>query len=65
MSKRFVGHAVFPLAASLFNHSCDPNTSTVMCGLHQVTVATRKIRQGEEMCHIYQVRLNSESSQRP
>ena len=54
---------VFPTAASLLNHSCDPNSATVVlrsetsdgeCGSVQVTFATRVIRKGEEICHIYQ-----------
>ena len=62
---------VFPTAASLLNHSCDPNSATVYLrrktrtsddedeadargGSVQVTFATRVIRRGEEICHIYQ-----------
>lgn len=65
---------VFPTAASLLNHSCDPNSATVILkrkktekasaksdeddeargGSVQVTFATRVIRRGDEICHIYQ-----------
>ena len=62
---------VFPTAASLLNHSCDPNSATVVLkgapeqseggvgarrrgGSVQVTFATRLIRKGEEICHVYQ-----------
>ena len=60
---------VFPTAASLLNHSCDPNSATVILrrktkmsdksdedarGSVQVTFATRVIGKGEEICHIYQ-----------
>ena len=56
---------VFPTAASLLNHSCDPNSATVVLkksgegvggggGSVQVTFATRLIRKGKEICHVYQ-----------
>ncbi len=64
------GLAIFPTAASLLNHSCDPNTSTVTLlpdrpviateecenvrGTLQVTFATKIILKGEEICHVYQ-----------
>ena len=64
-----VGNGVFPRVASLLNHSCDPNTATVIVGqnhssdsnsetvivgLNQFTVASRTIEKGEEICHVYQ-----------
>ncbi|CAB4068136.1 unnamed protein product [Lepeophtheirus salmonis] len=48
------GLAVFPLAASIFNHSCDPNTAPVYTGPYQITIATRPILPGESICHVYQ-----------
>ena len=64
MTRKPYALGVFPTAASLLNHSCDPNSATVVlrgetsddgeCGSVQVTFATRVIRRGEEICHIYQ-----------
>lgn len=49
------GNCIFGRTASLVNHSCDPNTSTLYLeGNVQVTVTTRSIRRGEEINHIYQ-----------
>jgi hypothetical protein len=48
------GLAFYPKSASLMNHSCNPNTGTVVIKNMQITVATKKIEPGEEICHIYQ-----------
>ena len=45
VTRSMVGCAVFPVAASVINHSCDPNTATVVTmeeegiGRRQVQVA--------------------------
>lgn len=63
LEKTQIGSAIYPTAASLLNHSCDPNSSPVTTSyvkdgsnvvLQQVTVASRVIEVGEEICHIYQ-----------
>ena len=69
MTRKPYALGVFPTAASLLNHSCDPNSATVILrrktkmsdksdedarGSVQVTFATRVIGKGEEICHIYQ-----------
>ena len=46
--------AIFSRAASLLNHSCNTNTVAVVQKNVQVTVATKRIFPGEEICHIYQ-----------
>ena len=46
--------AVFSAVAALLNHSCATNTGTVVQRDVQITVATRRIEIGEEICHIYQ-----------
>lgn len=60
VQKRPLGSALYPAAASILNHSCDPNSGPFQAGLKQVTVATRAIKAGEEVTHIYQV-LNKRS----
>ncbi len=61
MSRTVLGSALYPRVASLLNHSCDPNTAPVTLSretgrpLRQVSVAGRRIEEGEEICHIYQV----------
>ena len=63
LEKAQIGSAIYPIAASLLNHSCDPNSTPVTTSyvkdgsrivLQQVTVASRVIEAGEEICHIYQ-----------
>lgn len=54
-----VGSAVYPHVASLFNHNCDPNTSPIQVGLDQLTFASRVIRQGDEISHIYQAHFGN------
>ena len=48
---------------SLFNHSCDPNTSRINVGSATVLVATRTIAAGEEVSDIYSMH-HSEIPQR-
>ena len=54
VKRGIVGNALFPTVASIMNHSCDPNSTPVVINQTQVTVATRAIREGEEINHIYQ-----------
>ena len=49
MNQEYLGVALFPTVASCFNHSCDPNTFVVDIGRTQVTVASRRIFEGEEV----------------
>lgn len=51
--KQKYGLAIFP-ASTLLNHSCNPNTTVVTQKNFQVTVASKRIFPGEEICHIYQ-----------
>ena len=44
---------IFTRAVSLLNHSCAPNTGVVCTKDIQMTVATKRIGIGEEICHIY------------
>ena len=44
---------IFPKVACLLNHSCNPNTAVVVQNDEQVTYATKQIKPGEEICHIY------------
>ncbi len=59
VGRTILGNAVFPHAASCLNHSCDPNTAPVVLAgsLRQATVAARCIEEGEEITHVYQVRM--------
>lgn len=45
---------MFPKVASLINHSCNPNTGTVVKKDVQITIATKRIHPGEEICQVYQ-----------
>ena len=49
LNQEYLGVALFPTVASCFNHSCDPNTFVVDIGRTQVTVASRRIFEGEEV----------------
>ena len=51
--KRDYAIGIFSKAASLLNHSCNPNTSVVFVKDEQITFATKQIVPGEEICHIY------------
>ena len=51
--QQYLGVSLFPVVASCFNHSCDPNTMVVDMGRHQVTLASRRILEGEEVCQVY------------
>ena len=44
---------IFTRTVSLLNHSCNPNTGVVCNKDIQMTVATKRIEIGEEICHIY------------
>ncbi len=48
------GIAVFSRVVSVINHSCNPNTGIVVVKNIQVTIATRRIEKGQEICHVYQ-----------
>jgi len=48
-----VGVAIFPDVATHINHSCDPNTFVIDTGGSQVTIASRIIKEGEEINHVY------------
>ena len=46
--------AIFSKVVAIINHSCATNTGIVVQRDLQVTVATKRIEIGEEICHIYQ-----------
>jgi len=53
LNQEYLGVALFPTVASCFNHSCDPNTFVIDIGRIQVTVASRRIFEGEEVSQGY------------
>merc|ERR1712004_839188 len=53
LNQEYLGVELFPTVASCFNHSCDPNTFVVDIGRTQVTVASRRIFEGEEVSQGY------------
>ena len=48
-----IATAIFPGTASLLNHSCNPNTSSLIQQDFQIIYAAKTIQQGEEITDIY------------
>ena len=51
--KQKIATAIFPGTASLLNHSCNPNTATLIQKDFQIVYAVKTIQQGEEISDIY------------
>ena len=54
LERRAYATAIFTRVVTLLNHSCATNTGVVVQKDVQITVATKRIQIGEEVCHIYQ-----------
>ena len=51
--KQKIATAIFPGTASLLNHSCNPNTASLIQQDFQIIYAVKTIQQGEEISDIY------------